>query len=231
MIQSFIKDLPNDQKPRERLISNGSGTLSDAELLAIVLNTGGKNVSALGLAHNLLREYKNLTAILSAPINHLQLNQNVGIKKAVTLKAVLEICNRVNINEPKIDKYIRKPNDVFEVLKPDLRFKDKELLILLSLDTRRKIISKDILTIGTINETLVPVREILRTALLNNSVNIVLAHNHPSEDPTPSEEDILVTHKLYKACEYAGINLLDHVIITSHEYVSIQSLGLMKGGE
>jgi DNA repair protein RadC len=224
----LIRDLNTQNKPRERLLDKGSEALSDIELLAILLRSGGSDVSVMDLAGSLLKKYQGLQSLLEADVNQLLKEQHIGQTKATAIKAAAEIAKRAYLNNQKNSVVIKRPEDAFKIIKKDLFGKNQEHLYLLSLDSRKKLISKDLICIGSINETLVPVREIVRKALIKDAVNIILVHNHPSLDPTPSHEDILVTEKVAKACITSGISLLDHLITANNEYMSIKSLGLFE---
>jgi len=234
----LIKDLGEGNKPRERLIEKGVASLSDIELLAIIIRSGGKNISALGLASHLLKKYKNLKTLLELELKQLINQRHVGPSKACTIKAVGEICKRSYLVKENTDLVIRKPEDVYRLIKKDLYAKKQEHLYLISLDSRKKYISKELICIGSVNETLIPVREIIRKSLINNAVHIIIVHNHPSNDSSPSQEDIVVTEKIANACLAVGITLLDHIVTSDDSYTSIKSLGMFestnlikKGGE
>lgn len=222
----MIKDLNNQNKPRERLLEKGPSALSDIELLAVVLRSGGKGSSVTDLAASLLIKYKNVKSLLETDINSLLKHKYVGNTKATTLKAVSELGKRAYLSQKDAAIAVKKPEDAYKIIKKDLFGKKQEYLYLISLDSRKKLISKDLICIGSINETLVPVREIIRKSLINNAVNIILAHNHPSNDPTPSHEDLLVTEKVAEACNLSGIYLLDHLIISDNRFISIKGLNL-----
>lgn len=208
------------------MLNKGAESLSDTELLAIVLRTGGENNSVLELAGKILKKFGGLKGLLNADITQIQTLKDVGTTKAVTLKAVCEIALRISMEEKSGDLSIRKPEEVFRFLKKDFFEKNKEYLYLLSLDSRNKIISKDLISIGTLNETLIHPREIFKTALLKNAAGIILAHNHPSGDTSPSMEDLKVTEQVAKAGNIIGVNFIDHVIVSNTGFLSIKSLGI-----
>ncbi len=222
----LIKDLNLNDKPRERLLDKGSESLSDIELLAIILNSGGKNLSVMDLSTKLLSTYKSLQNIFEADASQLTKEKYIGKTKCAVIKAVAELAKRAYLEQKNTNNLVKNPEDAFKIVKKDLFGKKQEYLYLISLDARKNLVSKDLICIGSINETLIPVREIVRKALLKNAVHVILAHNHPSNDPSPSHEDILVTEKIAKACLISGIALLDHIITAGNEYVSIKSLDL-----
>lgn len=232
MINNFkIKDLNNNEKPRERLVYKGANALADYELLAILLHSGGTTESALELAQKILSKFGGFKGLINADIVQLQTFKNVGIAKASTIKASCEIALRINTEtETKIK--IQKPEHIFKVLKKDLFEKTKEHFYVISLDTRNYLIAVDLVSIGTVNETLVHPREVFKQALSRNAVSIIVAHNHPSGQPDPSPEDIIVTERVAKVGIALGIPLLDHVIISNNLFISLKALNLFsKGGE
>ncbi|HSX39695.1 MAG TPA: DNA repair protein RadC [Candidatus Saccharimonadales bacterium] len=228
-----IKDLNFYEKPRERLITKGPDSLTDAELLAIILGSGGKNTSVLNLAQQILTKFGNLTNLLNTEFEQLKNIKHVGTAKACSIKAACEIGIRIATQPLAKKSKISKPIDVYKVLKKDLFEKSKEHLYLLSLDSRNNLIAADLLSIGTINETLVHPREIYRQALARNAVSIIIAHNHPSGNANPSAEDLLVTERIAKTGIELGLPLIDHIIISGDSYISLKALKLFssKGGD
>jgi len=222
----LIKDLDSANKPRERLLEKGSEALSDIELLAIILRSGGSRLSVMNLSATMLKRHKNLKNLFESDVSQLVKEKYIGQTKATTIKAASELGKRVYLVQTDNNKLVKNPEEAFKIIKKDLFGKKREHLYVLSLDSRKKLVSKDLICIGSINETLIPVREIIRKALLNDAVNIILAHSHPSNDPSPSQEDILVTEKVAKACLICGIALIDHIITADNDYVSIKSLDL-----
>lgn len=233
MFNIKIKDLNNKDKPRERLELYGVSVLTDAELLAMVLRSGGKNISVLNLSQQILNTFKGFKGLISADISELKNFKNIGHAKACGLLAACEIALRIRDND--ITKQIALTNDpdlIYKLVKKDFYAKPNEMLCVISLNVRNKVISKDIVSVGSLNETIVHPREIYKLAMSKNASAIILAHNHPSGDPTPSLEDIKITQRVYRAGLDVGINLIDHLIVTDTSYRSLKSLGLLlKGGE
>ena len=221
-----VKEISTENRPRERLLIKGANALSDAELLAIILRSGGKSKTAIEISFQLLKDHGSIRKILEADIRQITEQQYVGVVKAITFKAVEEIAKRAYLTGQKEGLMVKTPSDAFKLIKKDLYGKKQERLFLICLDTRKKYISKELISIGSVNETLIPVREIVQKALINDSVNIIIAHNHPSNDPAPSKEDILVTEKVAKACEVVGISLLDHIVTADNRYISIKSMDI-----
>jgi DNA repair protein RadC len=224
----LIKDIGSHNKPRERLLEKGPEALSDIELLAIVLNSGGKGMSVIDLASRLLKNFTDLQNLFEADIEQLTKEKYVGKSKAATIKAVSEVAKRAYMQYSRSVRTVKNPEQAFNIIKKDLFGKKREYLYLLSLDARKNLLAKDLICIGSVNETLIPVREIVRKALLRNALHIILAHNHPSQDPSPSQEDILVTEKVARACLISGVTMLDHIITAGNDYTSIKSLDLFE---
>lgn len=219
-----IKDLNNSERPREKLIKIGTENISDAELLGIVIGNGGVNKSAINLAYELINKYKSLSGISQLTINELTSNKNIGIAKACSIKASIELGIRVtNFSNSEIKK-IEKPQDIYNFIKSKIFGKQKEHLYLISLNTRNIIISCDLISIGTVNETLLSPKEILKQALKCGAVSIILVHNHPSNNTDPSDEDIKLTRLISNVSSQIGISLLDHLVVADSGFTSIKSL-------
>lgn len=230
---SKIKEMPKETLPRERMLSHGSENLSDVELLSIILQTGSRNYHVLSLAQNIMAEYKTLASLLSTDLHKLKTIDSIGLAKASVIKAAAEIGKRTYLNNQSPPKIIRSPKAAFELVKKDLFDQKQEILLLISLNSRGGLISKDLVSKGSALETIVPIREIFCVALEKNAMEIILAHNHPSGSLEPSKEDIAITHKIKRAGELIGIRLLDHLIVADNEFVSIKSIDLLleEGGE
>lgn len=218
-----ICDLTSVNKPRERLLQKGATALSDSELLAIILRSGGNNASALDLANFLLKEFDGYAGLLSADFSEINAYKNMGIAKTACVKALCEIGLRLGKLKTEKKLKINNPHEVFKLMRNEVFAKDKEHLFLICLDVRGNFISKDLISIGTLNESLVGVHEIFKKALIRNSSQIILVHNHPSGDPTPSEEDLKVTKTIYLAGKILNIVLIDHVIVCDNDFASIKA--------
>ncbi|GIW63326.1 MAG: UPF0758 protein YsxA [Patescibacteria group bacterium] len=220
-----IKNLPKFQRPREKLVEKGGENLKDYELLAIILRTGTKAKSAIELAKLILKRYK-LTQLEQVSVSELANIEGIGLTKASQIKSALELGKRV-YQQPKPDEvYINSANDAYKVMKNIVNF-NKEHLIGLYLNAKSKLIKTEIITIGTINQSLAHPREVFEPALRYLCTSVIIGHNHPSGDPTPSEEDIAVTQKLKSAGEILGIDLLDHIIFTQTTFLSFKSKKLI----
>lgn len=235
MTDDRIKDLDNCERPREKIISGGSERLTNNELLAIILRTGGRGKSALKLARELLNNYRSLQGLANSEIEELIKFGHIGKAKATAIKAALELSKRLLYPVNSGDIKIRSPRDIFALIAKDLCFGIAEKLILISIDSRGRLIAKDIITTGTLNETIINAREIYQRALSRNACSIILAHNHPSGDITPSLEDINTTKNIYETGKLIGVPLLDHVIVGKNNYTSLKQIGVFnkfkKGGE
>jgi DNA repair protein RadC len=235
MIVDRIKDLDDSEKPREKLIKNGTASLTDIELLAVILRTGGKEGSALKLARDLLTRYESFHNLSDTEIEELIKFKNIGRAKATTIKATLEISKRLLYPANTINPKIRSPEDIFRLVAKELCFDKIEKLLLVSMDSRGRLIAKDVLTTGTLNETIINPREIYQKALSRNACSIIIAHNHPSGDINASQEDLEATRRVYETGKLIGVPLLDHIIVGNNQYTSLKQLGVFnqikKGGE
>ncbi|MFZ2664195.1 MAG: DNA repair protein RadC, partial [Patescibacteria group bacterium] len=183
----------------------------------------GKDCPATNLARELLNKYSGLRNLLNVDTQELMNFKNIGYAKASSIKALGEIVNRYDQEDQSIGRVIKKPEDVYSLVKGDLASKDQEYLILVNLNSRSKVISKDIISKGTLTETLIHPREVFKKALSKNACSIVLAHNHPSNEALPSEDDIKVTKRVSKVGMEIGIPLIDHLIVTNKDFISMKA--------
>lgn len=218
-------ELNINERPREKLLYSSSEILTDQELLALVIRTGSKNISNIELAREILIKHHSLKNLLNVNIKTLMLQKDLGLAKASSIKACCEIAHRIlNHNQEKIS--IKTPEDVYNKMKKYLYSKTKEYLYLINLDSKNYIISIDLLTSGTENQTLISEKDIFQKALSYNSSSIILVHNHPSNDPTPSNEDIQITKNIAEVGHKIGIFLIDHIIFCDSSYKSLKNLNL-----
>lgn len=227
--QWAIKDMPLENRPDERLEQLGAEALSDSELLAIIIRTGFQGNNSVCLAQNILNcaGNKGLTGLCQVSIEELKRVRGVGFVKAVQIKAVAELTRRIAKRTAKDRMVMDSPETVAEYFMEDLRHKDKECFMLLSLDGKGALLSESVISMGTVNSSLASPREVFIEALKQRAVSIILLHNHPSGDPTPSQNDILVTQKMKSAGELLGITLVDHIIIGDNSYVSLNEVKKM----
>ncbi len=218
-----IKDLPQHKRPREKLMEFGPQGLKDEELLAILLRTGYKNLSALKLAKKVLSK-KSLKELGNVTLIDLMKIKGIGLSGAASIVAAFEIANRIG-NE-KLLVTVKSPTDVLRVV-DSLRIKKREYMIALYLNARSELIKKQVVSIGTLTESLVHPREVFVPAIKNHAVSVVLAHNHPSGNSEPSDEDIAVTQNLKEAGKILGIEVVDHIIVSKESYVSLKEKGIL----
>lgn len=216
-----VKDLPLDDRPREKLILRGPHSLSDAELLAILLRTGTKGKSVVSLAQELILKEKNLAHLSTKSVAALTKNNGIGKDKAATLVAAFELAKRILYQEKYLfDKKITSPEEIAELLIPLLKDEVKEKFIVICLNKSNKIITKETISIGTLDTSVVHPREVFKVAIDNNAASIIIAHNHPSGNKEPSNEDISITKKLVEAGKMMDIPIFDHIIVAGNSYTS-----------
>jgi len=226
-----MKDLPQQERPRERLLANGADSLKTSELLAILLRTGSKGISAIDLGERLIKEFKTLDQLARAPLNQLQKVKGIGRDKAIGLKSAFTLAQRmaqeIRYESPLLDT----PSGVADMLREEVRMYDVETFQVLLLNTRRKLIRVERIAQGTLDSVVIHPRDVFKMAIAANAAGIVLVHNHPSGDPTPSEADIRVTRDLIRAGQLLKIEVLDHIILGSRsndrpkDFISLRELG------
>lgn len=222
----MIRDMPQDDRPRERLMQVGPTAVSTAELLAIILRTGVGGENVLRLSERLLATFKDLPGISRASIAELTQVKGIGPAKAVEVKAALEIGRRLMATSPQEKVVVSSPSDAANLLMSEMTFLEKEHLRLILLDTRNKVLATPTVYIGSLNASVVRIGELFRAALKENAAAFIVAHNHPSGDPSPSPEDIKVTRQLVEAGKLLDIDVLDHIIIGRQRFVSLKERGL-----
>ncbi len=222
-----IKDLPLEERPREKLKRLGTESLSNAELLGLLLRTGNQQESAVHLAERLLAEAGGLSFLPSFALEELQKFNGVGLAKAVQIKAALEIGKRIATTVCDEQIQAASPGQVAELFMEELRHLKKEYFMLLLLDTKNRIISKEQVSVGSLNASIVHPREIFSIPIKKSASSIILVHNHPSGDPSPSKEDQEVSHRLVEAGSLLGIEVKDHLIIGDGRYLSFKEKGLL----
>ena len=221
-----MRELPLGEQPRERLHDVGSAALSDAELVAILLRAGLPGTNVVELAQALLVKHKGLLGILRADNRELCSHRGVGEAKAATLKAAMEIGRRLLIAGLDERPQITSPADVASLLMLEMSHLDQEHLRTVLLDTKNRMQEITTIYVGSVNSAQVRVGEVFRDAVRRNSTAMIVAHNHPSGDPTPSPEDILVTRQIVEAGKLLDVDVLDHLIIGRGRYVSMRERGL-----
>lgn len=216
-----VKELPPDDRPREKLLSKGAQNLSDAELIAILLRTGKKGKSVIEIARELLKIERNLAMLATKTVDSLQQISGIGKDKAATLAAAFELSRRI-LSQPKwlSERKITSPQDVAEMFIPILRDENKEKFFVVCLNSANKIIKHELISVGNLNSSVVHPREIFKVAIDNSSASIILIHNHPSGNPEPSNEDIRITKKMVETGKIMNIPVFDHLIIAGETYTS-----------
>jgi len=221
-----IKDWPLDLRPRERLLAHGEETLSTAELLAIVIGSGTREKTAVQLAEYLLATYRGLRSLRDASCEELSAVRGIGAAEATRLKAALELGRRLAA-DVRDRQVIRSPEDVKNKLMEEMRYLDREHFRAVYLDRKNQIISIETISIGGLASSIVHPREVFKPAVKKSAAGIILVHNHPSGDPSPSQEDIEVTRRLVEAGRIIGIEIVDHIIIGDRDYLSMRGRGII----
>jgi DNA repair protein RadC len=221
-----LRELPPSEQPRERLRDQGPAALSDAELLAILLRVGVSGTNVVQLAQQLLVSYGGWSGLLRADYRELCKRHGVGEAKAATLKAALEIGRRLLLAGIDERPQIKSPADVASLLLLEMGHLEQEHLRAVLLDTKNRVQEIATIYVGSVNSAQVRVGEVFRDAIKRNSAAIIVAHNHPSGDPTPSPEDVVVTRQIVEAGKLLDIDVLDHLIMGRGRYVSMRERGM-----
>ena len=228
---SRIKDLPAAERPRERLTQYGADALSNIDLLAILLRTGTKGSSALQTADHLIRKFRTLDQLSRASLEELCQVKGIGPDKAIALTSAFTLARRLAREQAKATPIMDTPERIADLLREESRKYAVEHFQIVLLNTRRKLIHVQHVSDGTLDTLLVHPREVFRMAIASNASSIVLVHNHPSGDPTPSDADVKVTRDLIRAGQLLKIEVLDHIILGQRsperprDFVSLRELG------
>lgn len=223
-----IKQIPSQDRPRERLKEKGADALAANELLAVLLGSGTKGHSVLELSQTILSEFGSVRAVSEATLEELQQIKGLGEAKAIQLKAALALGKRA-YGQPYQSRYkIQTPAHAYHYIKDDFLGEKREHLIVILLDIKGYVIKKHVVSIGILSNTLIHPREVFYPAIRHKAASLVLVHNHPSGDPTPSKEDLEVTESLIEAGKLMGIPIQDHIIIGSRGFVSLREVGLFR---
>ncbi len=224
---SRITDWPSDERPREKLKIHGSSTLSDAELLAILIRTGSGGATAVDLAKTLLMKFGALENLAPRPLQELRQFRGFGEAKSILLVAAFELARRISSAGRTEKLLIRSPDDVVRRFQPLLRDLRQEIFKVLLLDSANHLLRDVTISEGILNSSLVHPREVFREAILEPAASVILMHNHPSGNPEPSSEDHQITHQLVEAGKILGIPVHDHLILTSSGYTSMAERGIL----
>ncbi len=224
----MIKDLPLNERPREKMLNHGSKKLSNTEILAILIQTGSKNESALELAQRVLELMKSgIHELNNMTVQELCKVKGIGPSKAVQILAAVELANRINMDEFLIKEKILSPTDIYNYLGQDMKHFKKEVFRTVFLDTKNRVIDYEDISVGSLNASIVHPREVFNRAIKKSAAGVILMHNHPSGNPSPSNEDINITKRLSQAGDLLGIKVLDHVIIGIGKYFSMKEENLI----
>ena len=222
----MIRDLPQGERPRERLRSRGASALSNAELLAILMRTGNASESVLDMAARLLAHFGGLDRLAVAAHDDLCAFHGFGEAKAAQVLAAAELGKRLAGARGEERPAIHSPQDVADLLTPEMGALDQEHMRVLSLNTKNRVMANETVFKGSVNKTNVRTAEVFRTAVRQNCPGIIVAHNHPSGDPSPSPQDVAVTRELIQAGRALEIEVLDHVVVARDGFVSLKEQGL-----
>lgn len=223
----MMRDVAEAERPRERLVQVGEQSLSTAELLAIILRTGDRGESVVRLAERLLATYGGLPGLARASVSELKSEKGMGPAKSVEIKAAMELGRRLMASNPQERSKVSSPADAANLLMSEMVFLDQEHLRLILLDTRNNVLATPTIYIGSLNTSVIRIAELFRAAIRENAAAMIVAHNHPSGDPSPSPEDIAVTRQLVSAGQLLDIEVLDHIVIGHQRFVSLKERGLV----
>ncbi len=223
----MIKDVPKEDRPRERLLAFGASHLSNQELISILIGSGTKEASALDLSNRVLMHFEGIRLLADATIEELTSIRGIGEAKGVSILAAIEIGKRLNQQRPEEKYIIRSPEDGADYVMEEMRHLKQEHFVALFLNTKNQVIHQQTIFIGSLNASIVHPREVFREAVKRSAATIICVHNHPSGDPTPSQEDIHVTRRLVESGKIMGIELLDHIIIGDRKFISLKEKGYL----
>ena len=223
---TMIRDMPQGERPRERLRDYGAASLSNSELVAILLRTGLEGESVLNMAVRMLSSFGGLAGLGRATFGEMCLQKGISEAKACQLQAAFELGRRLVSLHPEDRAVIHSPEDVANLLGAEMGTLDQEHLRVLPLDTKNHVTAVSEIYIGNVNSSIVRPAEVLRPAVRDNSASIIVVHNHPSGDPTPSPEDVAITRQIRESGELLGIDVLDHIILAGRRHTSLKERSL-----
>ncbi|MGM0603121.1 MAG: RadC family protein [Bacillota bacterium] len=222
-----IKELPEEERPREKLLTKGAEFLSNSELLALIIRTGSREKTAVELAQHIINYFDGLKNLINLSCEELQTVKGVGTAKASQISALVELSKRISKAKAEKGKTIFTPAKAAELLMEDMRHLEQEVVKAVLLDVKNKVIKISEITKGGLSSSIVHPRDVFKEAIRKNSAAIILAHNHPSGVPEPSSEDISISKKIAKSGTILGIELVDHIIIGDGKYVSLKEKDLI----
>ncbi len=220
-----IKELPEDERPRERLLHKGAESLTDAELLAIIIRDGTRKESALDLARRMLHKFGNLRDLRERSIAELCSIKGIGPARAAQVKAALALASRIGENQLRRGQRFTSSKVVFDCFYPRMRYLKQECFFCVLLDAKNRIMREVEISRGGLSAAMVNPREVLQAAVADSASAMIVLHNHPSGDPEPSADDINLTRRIKEACDLTGIRLLDHIVVGEEGYVSLADKG------
>lgn len=226
-INCNVKEMVASERPREKAIRYGIASLSNRDLLAIILRCGYRGNSVLLLADQILNETDGLIRLSKLNLNDLVRFKGISVGKALTLLACFELVKRVEREQLSEGSVIDNPQALFNYVNKKIGFKQREELLVLFLDTRNRVIKDDVVFKGTLNQSIAHPREIFKQAIAYSTAGIIIAHNHPSGDPLPSECDLNLTNQIKECGSLTGIPLVDHIIVSNNNYFSFKKHGLI----
>ncbi|MFP4017085.1 MAG: RadC family protein [Halanaerobiales bacterium] len=222
-----IKEMPADERPREKLIKYGAESLSDAELLALIIRVGSKKRTAVELSQDIYNKFGGLKALNYLTVKELKKIKGIGTAKAVQIRSLVELSKRMASINREDKEIIKTPADAVKILMPELRYLTHEIFKIVLLDIKNQIIAIPMISKGGLASSIVHPREVFKEAIKHSSAAMILVHNHPSGIPDPSRDDINITKKLIESGNIIGIDVLDHIIIGDGIFVSMKEKGLI----
>ena len=227
MSKSFtIHDLPKEERPRERLVKFGEQALSAQELLQVILGRGVAGESVTVTAQKLLSQFGSLQCLAEASIEELSSIKGIGLAKATQIKAVFEIGRRLSVQTPSYkSKELTDPKKAYQLIKSKLKDYTREHFYIIALNSRNHSIVE--VSVGSLDASIVHPREVFSEAIKNKAASVIFAHNHPSGDPEPSEDDLEITKRLVKAGKILGIEVIDHIIVAKDKFLSMKEKGIL----
>ena len=223
-----MKEIPETERPYEKAEKLGISSLSDAELLAIILQSGQRGVTAVDLAHKVLLEANNLDGLFELSLEELRSISGIGRVKSLNIMAALELGQRASAQRASRKRHkVHGPNDLFSYIESQLRFQPREKFYIIMLDTRNRVIRHVLISSGGLSASVIQPRDIFREAVKANAAAVVLVHNHPSGDALPSEADRVSTQRLSEIGQMMGVQVLDHIVVGAEGCHSLRALGLM----
>jgi DNA repair protein RadC len=223
----MIKEMPDLERPREKMINHGPKKLSNAELIAILIRTGNKKENAIQLSHKIINSFGGLIGLTDITYEELITINGIGTAKACNILAALELNKRISEFSLKKKMKITSPDDICNIFMDELRYEKKEKFIIVLLNTKNEIISREIISIGDLNSSIVHPREVYKYAIKKSAASILFIHNHPSGNSKPSKNDKEITKRLSEVGDIIGIKVIDHIIIGNNQHFSFKENNLI----